>query len=84
MSETIGRKSLTAEDFVRLWQRAQTLDEVSERSGLSKGACSCRANNYREHGVPLKRFHAAVVRPDYHALAKLAQELAPKENTDAE
>lgn len=48
----------SAELFVRLWQGAETLDEVCEQLGLTKNNASKRAYMYRKLGIPLKRLYA--------------------------
>lgn len=50
---------LTAEKFSELWQRAKSLREFSETTGISRRSASVRAAKYRKHGVPLKFFRNA-------------------------
>lgn len=48
---------VSAEDFVRIWQESESLDEVSRKTGMPKGACSARAHKYRvTQELPLKDF----------------------------
>lgn len=47
---------LTAEEFVRIWQTSETLDEVMQRTGMPRNNCASRASYYRKNGVALKNF----------------------------
>ena len=69
-----------AELFVRVWQRANYLDEVAEQLGLKKANAYSRAHQYRGKGIPLKRLvsrpkpGAANRQPlDYARLARIAR-----------
>ena len=45
-----------AEDFVKIWKSAESIEEAAEKSGYTKAAASMRAYSYRKRGVSLKRF----------------------------
>src|SRR3990170_1221542 len=52
-----GKKSrVSAEEFVKVWQNSNSLNEVSERTGISAAYANSRACRYRKNGVPLKKF----------------------------
>lgn len=67
---------LTPEAFVKAWQKAKTTVEVAEIFGRRPNAMSCRAANYRKHGIPLKLLPGRRPRLDYPKLIKLAKECA--------
>jgi len=48
-------KSLSPEEFVRVWQKASSVQEVATHFGCSRGAVAQRATNYRKQGVKLKK-----------------------------
>lgn len=50
----IGYEFTSPEDFVTIWQRAKTFEEVVQLTGASRHAVRERARSYREHGVKLK------------------------------
>jgi len=69
-------KKVSAEDFITAWQTAGSVDEVSERLGMSKSAAMTRASNYRRvHEIPLKKFHRSS-KLDKQRLRDLATSLA--------
>lgn len=71
-------KRLTAEEFVRIWQAADSVDQVAEQTGLYHAACATRARSYRERGVPLRELpKRRTLRNDWDALRALAVELDP-------
>jgi len=69
-------KKVSAEDFITAWQTAGSVDEVSERLGMSKSAAMTRASNYRRvHEIPLKKFYRST-KLDKQRLRDLATSLA--------
>lgn len=52
---TNDRESLTAEEFVRLWQSCKSVTEVTEKAGRTYTAVVSRANTLRKKGVNLKK-----------------------------
>lgn len=58
------------ETFVEIWQRARSLDEVVERTGMRRYTASHRAWWLRTKGVPLKPFAKG---RSYYELAELAR-----------
>jgi len=72
---TNGHVNVSAEDFVRAWQVSSNVSEVATRTGLSKVACTGRAQQMRKHNVPLKKFGRAT-KVDYDAMRELAVSLA--------
>lgn len=72
-------QAVNAEQFIREWQKADTIDDVCKATSMSPGAASVRASVYRRrHGVPLKVFATKRVH-DWESLAKLAKAIGPKE-----
>jgi len=70
-------KTVTPEAFIRAWQVSDNLDEVVERTGLSKNAIWKRVYAYREKGISLKECRRART-TDWTKLAALADELVDK------
>jgi hypothetical protein len=52
----VKKKRVTAEEFVTVWQSAETMDEVCERLEMKAGTAQVRASTYRKKGVNLKKF----------------------------
>jgi hypothetical protein len=76
-SETGEKKTRVApEDFVKAWQKSESIAEVAEATGLALGSCSQKATLLRKNKVPLKKFARAGKVTDYGALADLAKSLA--------
>jgi transposase len=74
----LGRKTtMSAEEFVKVWQGGTSVRDVAEQCGLSGRSVRERAVRLRKKGVPLKKFYSTG-RPflDYAALTKLAKECA--------
>ena len=63
---------IPAEDWIRVWSDAKTLEEVCEKFDCDKTYASLRSCRYRRNGVPLKKFHPDR-RMNWYELAKLAQ-----------
>jgi len=47
------RTYLTDEDFIRLWESSESMEEVAEAADLRIESVRRRARNMRMHGVPL-------------------------------
>jgi len=74
-------KRLSADEFIRIWQAAETVEQVAEETGAHYTAVLSRARRYRERGVQLRELQRSV-RPhnygnDWDALRALAVELRP-------
>jgi hypothetical protein len=69
--------TVTAREFVRIWQTASSVAEVAKKVGRSKNACRVRAHRYREYwDVPLKYFPVIEVEPiDWDELGEFARSL---------
>ena len=67
---------ITAVDFVTIWQKSPTLDEVCEKTGMSRITACARAARYRKIGIPLKK-QPRQGRPtiDVDSLSALAKKL---------
>lgn len=48
--------SVDPADFVKVWQTAESVNEVADRMGMSKLGASVKASHLRKAGVPLKKF----------------------------
>lgn len=75
---------ITNENFIKYWQAATSFDEFLTAAGLSKEHARNRAVRLRKHGIPLKKFPRAAIKPgpraiDWDALKTLAEESLPKE-----
>ena len=57
--------------FVKVWQAASNVKEVSKKEGISVSAAAVRASHLRRLGVPLKKFKEKGRGPDVAALKKL-------------
>jgi len=73
------RKSVSPEEFVRAWQSSRDMAEVAKKTGLRLESVRARGHRFRKKGVPLKKLAQGRPATDWEALARLAQELAPKE-----
>jgi len=51
----IAKPSISAEDFVRAWQKSASVKAVCDTLGISETAANSRARNYRKAGVQLKK-----------------------------
>ena len=68
---------MTPEEFVKLWQTAQSLDEVAAKMKRTVIDATARASYFRQRGVPLKKF-TGKRKSDYSKLAALAEQLNGK------
>ena len=64
------------EAFVEIWQTSETVQEVADRTGLSKQHVQNQAANIRKQDVPLKRMNPPKKILNYDKLAALANKLA--------
>lgn len=69
---------VSREEFIRVWQRAETFQEVLDKTGLKRTTASERASRYRRNGVPLKSFHRSRP-PKWDELADYARWCATDE-----
>lgn len=79
----MARAVTSPEDFVRIWQTSDTIEEVCEKSKMNLNRARSRAANYRKKGVKLKHFGRAYVN-DWDALAKVADDYRPKPEGETE
>jgi hypothetical protein len=76
----MGRRRVSPQEFVRVWQESEHLGEVAAKTGLSESAASCRASTYRRMKIPLKRMkHPNPV--DVQRLTALAKSITPTEES---
>lgn len=47
---------MKAEEFIKVWQKAKSLEEVVRRTGLQPKSASNRASVLRSKGIPLQKF----------------------------
>lgn len=80
MKRTTRRTYVSAEAFVRAWQRGQTVADVVEELGLvSCGYASTRAAILRKKGVPLKMYQRGRGSPlDVKRLSEIARKSGAK------
>ena len=65
--------TITAREFVRVWQTSNSVAEVAKQVQRTKNAVRVRAFRYREMGVPLKQFPALEIEPiNWDELAEFA------------
>ena len=71
-------REVTPEQFVKIWQTAKSLGDVSQELGINNRNATGRAAHYRKHGVLLKKFKGLRGRPstDWAALSQYAAKLA--------
>jgi hypothetical protein len=77
--------TLTAEEFVIVWQTSQNKGEVVSRADMTLTAVNPRAWRYRQMGIDLKDFRSSKAKLDRDNLRRLAKELEPangKESAD--
>ena len=48
------RYSVDAPTFIKIWQTSNSVNEVSERTGIPAPICHARASSYRAAGVQIK------------------------------
>ena len=57
-----------ADQFIRIWQAADSVAEVVEITGMSRSAVNSRAHYYRSRGIPVKMMRGPL---DVAQLSKL-------------
>lgn len=74
-----GKKRQSAEEFVKNWQSAKSLDDLMQKTGSTRLALSSRAANYRKRGIEMRKFPSGHKGPriDVAVLSALAKEYAP-------
>lgn len=75
------RSTMSPEDFVALWQSAETLVEVGEKYDLGQAGAQSRATRYRRAGIELKMFPRGYTNGfvlDVEVLNKLAKKSLKK------
>jgi hypothetical protein len=68
---------VSPEDFVRAWQRGDSVQAVADALGMTKQAVSVRAMIYRKKGIPMKLMPRGVPKLDVAALTKIAKDTKP-------
>ena len=72
--------SISAEQFIKAWQGAKSIDSVCRELGITKKSASERASRLRSKGVPLQYFSKTRIM-DYDELAELAVDAARERET---
>lgn len=65
------KKRVSAEEFVTVWQNAETMTDVCENLEMKPGTAQVRASTYRKKGVLLKKFPKGGKSFDVNALNAL-------------
>ena len=69
----------SAEDFIRAWQGAETVDEVAKKLGIKSETARSRASGYVAKGIMLKKLSGTRGHKlDLEALTQLAAETLPE------
>jgi response regulator of citrate/malate metabolism len=71
-------------EFIHIWNQAESVDEVSQKTGLSHNSVSTRASTIRKNGVVMKEFPrggGGGPRLDWDELRKMSQQYAPQEQS---
>jgi hypothetical protein len=76
---------VSPEEFVRVYQTSESIQEVADKTGMTVMAVHSRSAHYRrEYGVPLKKMAGQRSKVDAEALRNLCAELqAPAANGEA-
>ena len=53
-------KYVSAEEFVRGWQTAESISDAAKTLGLTYQTVANRATKYRQKGVRLKKYYGAI------------------------
>ena len=69
--------SISAEEFVEAWQKAESIEEMADKFGTEVLRLSSRAAVYRAKGVPLKKFVGRGKTIDIAMLTQLAKDSGP-------
>lgn len=71
------KKNMSAEEFVRLWQGAETVDDVVKATASTAQRVAARATHLRKLGVKLKKFkpRPRAKRIDVAALNKIVEQI---------
>ena len=78
--ERLMPRRIPAKKFIEVWQTSNTLADVAVRVGSKKTACSVRASNLRNRGIPLKSFRTVTTHLDIPTLIEYAQSLTGETN----
>lgn len=70
------RKSINPKVFIKVWQESSRITEVAEKLGISRQCVQQKGNQFRQHGVPLKRLKNKL-KLDWPALSDYAKEIDP-------
>jgi len=61
------------EQFVQIWHRGGSLEEVVDKTGLAKSTVAARGYKFRKAGVPSRKLGRTRAELDYGALKKAAE-----------
>lgn len=65
---------MNALNFVKIWNSVNSIDDVVQQTGLTRGACHARASTYRrKHNIELQQFESA--RTNWAMIAAVAKEV---------
>ena len=69
---------ISPEEFVKIWQKAKNIKEITDKTGLKVSTVASRAVHYRNIGISLKKFKERSLL-DIPSLVALAKKYAPKD-----
>jgi hypothetical protein len=78
MARSKNSVRITAEQFVKAWQRATSVADFCKATGMRETVARQRASVYRRRGIPLRRMGNAPTPLDVSRLATLAKKYEPK------
>ena len=77
MKTKIVSVGIRAEEFIKIWQTAKSLDVVVKITGQNKHNLTVKAATFRARGIPLKHFRT-FLSFNKESLIKIALKYAPK------
>jgi transposase len=69
-----NQKPMSPEDFVRVWQRSNSITEVADHFEREYSTIYQKAKAYRKAGIPLKEMPRSRRKLDINALKQLAEQ----------
>ncbi len=73
MTQHASKRQLKAENFVRTWQKSNSVQEVAAALGITVAWARTRARLYKNRGVTLKELDGESGKIDLDKLKKIAE-----------